>query len=401
MAAKRFNIAMNPILPESGKKLALATKFANCIIVYRGTPSTRILPSNHSPDCVRNWKARRQFLITGIGREGVDLNLRDNDSIWRNAPKSCLSAAHNLSVVRTLLVACEKLPFVQFLFFGPKTDCQLSSLCSATYWGKLSQMFQLVFRHVGCHRKQVGSEDSQTIEPVAPEVQARGQRTFLAEVGIIILGVLVALFIGEAATAVRQRVDAQRSMEAIRADMIDNSSQFELTLLLNSCADRRLDVISAEIAKARLSGILPDVGDLGVWGGSTARTGAWESAVANQNILFLDKERVAKLTDYHEGLEFYQTFQNDAALNWARLTVLTHAPGCISDDTLAFVSQAIAEIRHQNRYTTLLANVLLQTHNELGFPVEYTPMNGKPTNKKDTIRSIKTLPNCQPLQITQ
>lgn len=226
-----------------------------------------------------------------------------------------------------------------------------------------------------------------------------GQRTFLAEVGIIVLGVLIALVIGEIATAVRQRVEARRSMAAIRSDMIDNSASFEMSVFDLSCAGRRIDAVSRELEQARRIGRLSDIGEIGRSWYSTFRMGSWDSAVSNRDVLFLPPDQVAELTDYHEAMAILQELQQQMNLDWSRLAVLSHAPGRIDDNTLSAARQTIAELRFRTRAASLAATLMLETHRRLGFPVVYTPFNNQPRTREQSLRRLRERDFCRPLQV--
>jgi hypothetical protein len=240
-------------------------------------------------------------------------------------------------------------------------------------------------------------EASGALEP--QPAQPRGSRSFLQEVGIIVLGVLIALVVGEAANAVRQRVEARRSMDAIRADMIDNSSTFEIAALAAPCAQRRLNELSDELAIVRKGGRLRRIGEIGRLPISSFRSGSWDSAVANRDVLFLDRDDVGDLTDYHDVLRTYQTFRDEGDLDWARLSVLSNVPGPMDDNTLAAVSQTIAELRYRTRSIETMARVLVRIHKRLGFPIVYTPYNGEPQTRERSLRRIRETPLCRPLDV--
>jgi hypothetical protein len=247
----------------------------------------------------------------------------------------------------------------------------------------------------------MGEEVDHSAELTAPEEPTRGVRSFLGEVGIIVLGVLLALLIGEVANAIRQRVEANRAMEAVRADMIDNSSAFEVAPLYVDCANRRLDAVSQEITQVRRTGRLRNIGEIGIPGATTLRSGSWESAVANRDTLFIDAARIADLTDYHELLGQYRALQEQANLDWARLGLLTHAAGSMDENTMATVRQTVVELRYRTKMVGLIARLLLETHQGLGFPVVYAPFNGVSRTKEEVFRSVQAGPFCQRLQVEQ
>lgn len=251
------------------------------------------------------------------------------------------------------------------------------------------------------HTSVVGEAEQIVAADASEAIQPHGWRNFLREVGIIVLGVLIALIVGEVATAVRQRVEARRSMDAIRADMIDNSSTFEIALVVVPCAQRRLDALADELALARKVGRLRKIGEIGRPPTSTFRSGSWASAVANRDSLFLNKAEVADLTDYHDLLGSYQVNRDESSLAWARLGVLSNAPGPIDDNTLAAASQGIAELRYRTRMVGVMARVLLEAHKRLGFPIVYTPYNGMPQTREASLRRARELELCRPLQVSQ
>lgn len=232
------------------------------------------------------------------------------------------------------------------------------------------------------------------------KAKARGAfPKYLREVGTIVLGVLIALIVGEVANAVRERVEAQRSMAAVRSDMMDNSSSFELTAPWGDCALRRLDALSAELALVRKTGRLRDIGEVGGLFGTTYRSGSWDSAVANRDTLFLDPARVADLTDYHEVLSLLRVNRDEINLGWARLGVMSHAAGRMDDNTFSSLNQTIAELRYRTKFSMLAARLSLDGHRRLGFPVVYTLFNGKPQTRAESWRQVKAQQVCQPLEV--
>lgn len=224
-------------------------------------------------------------------------------------------------------------------------------------------------------------------------------RAFLREVGIIVLGVLIALGFGEVADAVRHRVNAQRALAAVRADMIDNTSSFELWPLAERCGRRRLATVAAELDHARRTGRLRDIGEIGTSSTRSFRTGTWESAVGNGDTLFMDKAVVAELSDYHDGLRTYGEVRDEAAMDWARLSVLAHAPGPIDDNTLSSARQTLAELKARTARAYRLADLLLMHHRRMGVPIEYLPFNGQPRSREQTVQAIKGSILCRPLLI--
>jgi hypothetical protein len=183
--------------------------------------------------------------------------------------------------------------------------------------------------------------------------------------------------------------------------MIDNSSTFEIAGWAASCAQRRLEGLSNELANSRKTGQLSRLGEIGRMPIASFRSGSWDSAVANRDVLFLNKADVAELTDYHDVLQTYQALRDESSLDWARLTVLSNTPGPLDENTYAMAKQTIAELRYRTRTIEMMARVLLETQKRLGFPVIYTPYNGKPQTREESFRRVRESPLCRPLDVSQ
>ena len=224
-------------------------------------------------------------------------------------------------------------------------------------------------------------------------------RKFVKDVGGIVLGVLIALAIGEVADAARKRVHAGMAFDAVRTDMLDNYAMFEMTALAGPCIERRLAAVSAELEHARSTGQLRDIGDIGFGDSSTFRTGAWERAVANGDTLYMSDDRVAGLADYHDLLRMYRAYMDDALLDWARLGALSDAPGAIDDNTLSSARLTVAELKFRTSSIAYIATLLVQVHEQLGLPAAYTPFNGVPRSRDDLPRLVNESQICQALEV--
>jgi len=224
-------------------------------------------------------------------------------------------------------------------------------------------------------------------------------RKFAKDVGGIVLGVLIALGIGEIADTARKHLNARLAFDAVRADMLDNYQMFEVTTLMAPCIERRLAAVTDELEHARRTGRLRDIGDIGSGASSTFRTGAWERAVANGDTLYMSDDRVAELTDYHELLRFYSAHMEEGNLDWARLTVLSGTPGEIDENTLANARQTVAELQYRMSALAGEAELLMQVHGGLGLPAHYSAFNGVSRDREQWRRLVNDSQICQPLEV--
>jgi hypothetical protein len=72
-----------------------------------------------------------------------------------------------------------------------------------------------------------------------------GWREFVGEVGIIVLGVLIALGAQQIAESIHQRSEVRQTRKALDAELAHNLAAFDGRLAVQSCAERRLDELQS------------------------------------------------------------------------------------------------------------------------------------------------------------
>jgi hypothetical protein len=78
-----------------------------------------------------------------------------------------------------------------------------------------------------------------------------GWRKFIGEVGVIVLGVLIALAFGEAATSINEREQARAGEEAIRREIAESLAKLEKRARTASCLAQRIETIDDFVTRAR------------------------------------------------------------------------------------------------------------------------------------------------------
>src|SRR5829696_1842759 len=104
------------------------------------------------------------------------------------------------------------------------------------------------------------------------------QLKFVREVGSVVLGVLIALGIGEIAEAVRWKIRVDNSIEAVRTEMAGNRWNLADRVAFHPCVERRLAALGAARAGAPRTGALPRIGIAGTTAYRMIDTTAFEVA---------------------------------------------------------------------------------------------------------------------------
>jgi len=163
---------------------------------------------------------------------------------------------------------------------------------------------------------------------------------FVREVGSVVLGVLLALAIGEIADAARWKLRVARSMDAMRAEIGGNRYNFAERRAYQACIDRRLKEIGAVLREARRTGVLPNLDDFGRPGMRLTENAAFEVAKSEGVPLHMDGARAREIAAIYASSDIYRSITAEEAESWGTLKLLQAAPGPVSDGLLTALLQA-------------------------------------------------------------
>lgn len=225
----------------------------------------------------------------------------------------------------------------------------------------------------------------------------KGWRVFVGEVGVIVLGVLIALAIGEMADSVRWKILADQSVQDIRSELGRNRGIFEERVLWQQCLDRRLRQLDALLRKAREERRLPDIGPIGIVGMRLISTDAWDQVTGSETLLHLNPvTRKTFASDYSQTSLYFSDIQVERDM-WASLSVLSNSPGPISDELLTQSNVTLARLKAKSRSNGNAARQMVESTKRQGIPTSYFSMLDREGTAAEIIAESRTLEICQPL----
>jgi len=216
-----------------------------------------------------------------------------------------------------------------------------------------------------------------------------GWRELAGEVGIIVLGVLIALGAEQIVETLHWRSEVADARRALDREVAYNLGAIAKRQAEGPCIDRRLQEIRGLLA-ASSSGLAPEarvpLGQPQLW---RPRTNAWQSAMAGQVAERMPLATRLGYAQLYDAFQWYAQKASDETDAWSVLGELDD-PGVLSSADLANVRQARS--RAQVAADKMNANLprFVTTARELGIapgPVEETPL---------TAQEIKEL--CRPLR---
>ena len=149
-----------------------------------------------------------------------------------------------------------------------------------------------------------------------------GWRAFAGEVGIIVIGVLIALAFGHIVQSFDDRLNAERAREAIRAEVRENLWWLEVRAGYEPCIGNMLSTLNGVLAQARNGQPTPRLKDVSLPVHSKITSLRWDAnAQAGRASLFSGDEQ-RNLGNMYFTTEEFRSSQEAEETIWAKLGFL-------------------------------------------------------------------------------
>jgi len=198
-----------------------------------------------------------------------------------------------------------------------------------------------------------------------------GWRQFLGEVGIIVIGVLIALGAERVASNTNDRNVARRTRAAVTNEFNDNLSSIALRGQAELCIDRRLLELRALFADwARSGGFKTPmwVAQATTIGVSMAR---YEAALSSGDIALLPSEEQYRLGIIAAQIRGFDEIQDQQQLPWGRLRALQAGSRNLTPSDRTMLLTALQEASTLNYLAKLNVRQTLPIAKRYGFTPNY------------------------------
>jgi hypothetical protein len=227
-----------------------------------------------------------------------------------------------------------------------------------------------------------------------------GWREFSHEIIIVVLGVLIALGVGQIADAIHWRFEARQSLSLIKIELAHDAGVFDERTMIQPCLDKRLAEVDALVRAARKTGVLPQIGEIGRPPSRPFETSAWDNAVASGVPEHFDPETRDILSNYQAQFAGNHEYLEEEENLWASLRSIENAPGPVSESILANVSDAIAKLRYRSTYNGDNASQQLdKIKSGLGVATSYVIVLDVEGSRRDVESLVARRPVCRPLLV--
>lgn len=173
-----------------------------------------------------------------------------------------------------------------------------------------------------------------------------GWRAFIGEVGIIVIGVLIALGAEQVVEKFHERSVAEGARSAIKAEFNNDLAALAVRKRAEGCIDRRLGELQGLLATWAKTGRFITPGWIGAPPASIIELTRYDAAVSAGRLALLDSDEQYRMGAIAHQLRFFSDTQIEERQVWGRLRAL-HA----GSDALSTADRAQLRIALQDALT--------------------------------------------------
>ena len=151
-----------------------------------------------------------------------------------------------------------------------------------------------------------------------------GWRAFAGEVGIIVLGVLIALGAQQVAEAVQERSEARDAESEIRGELAHNIAMLRSRWAVRACVEIRIDELQKLIDSARDDETIATpkwVGRPQFW---TMQMARWQTTLQAGRAALLPPDDLALYGSLYSFMDNVNALTAEEQMDWAKLRALEH-----------------------------------------------------------------------------
>jgi len=208
---------------------------------------------------------------------------------------------------------------------------------------------------------------------------AKGWRAFAGEVGVIVLGVLLALGAQQLAEGINERREAAETRAALTKEIKETLAVLELRRAAQPCIDKRLQELRAITDEWGRTGSFttPRWVSQATW--FAIGTQRFDAAQSAGRLALLSSEEQYRLGFIHAGLVAFRQTQLDEGDAWATMRMLQSGADALSASDRTAVRLALQNASTQNYYIKIRVGQTLEQAAKYGWRPDMT-------RARDTLR---------------
>ena len=181
-----------------------------------------------------------------------------------------------------------------------------------------------------------------------------GWRAFAGEVGIIVVGVLIALAAEQVVETIHWRNEVASERASLLQEASDTLAGVKARAAQQPCVDRRLAEIRTVLERHHRGEPLGLVGEIGRPTRQTATRGTWQIALAGQALAHMNHDEKLAFSGAFGNFDVWDRSLADDNPAWLRLALLNN-PDLLSEQDWSTIRAAYAEAVYNNERFRVIA----------------------------------------------
>jgi len=178
------------------------------------------------------------------------------------------------------------------------------------------------------------------------------QSKLAKEIGIIVLGVLIALALGAVATAIGWHFEVRAARQQLRYELGHNLKLLQWWESTKGCTSDRLDELATVLAKASETRRLPPLGAIPRPPSGSWPRGVWDSQNAAQTAAHFPARELASVSRVYRLFEGIAESNRQLSDAWTALSMMSGPGRTLDEGTEAALYAALATARAKNDFTS-------------------------------------------------
>jgi hypothetical protein len=203
-----------------------------------------------------------------------------------------------------------------------------------------------------------------------------GWREFAGEVGIIVVGVLIALGAEQVVEEIHWNREVAGAREALGYEIADSVGQGYEREHIYQCVERRLDLLAAIVDKAGETGRLPPLGSPASTPFRSWVDATWRTTMAGDAASHFGRRELDIYGVVYVFIQYLQQLSPRELTVWSRLDSVAGPGRAIASAEVQSLRYDIAEARLLNRMTTVAGIRLRQAADSAGIHYDHAVVEG-------------------------
>lgn len=233
--------------------------------------------------------------------------------------------------------------------------------------------------------------DIHKIKPV------HGWRELLGEIGIIVVGVLIALTAEQVTETLHWRSEANEARASYGNELANTIVLIQERELYAHCIARRIRDISSILDVASSTGRLPPVGPIGQPSERSYELPTWAALTSSGIASRLPREEVLAYGELAAAGKEMTDLNRTELVNWANLYVIVGPGRPISLDEVGQLRRTLAEVGYGAKLVRLWGAAILYNARSRPVPIDQTKLVDARKGWSGEIMRIRSRTICRPL----